>query len=217
MRVKMKHRYAAKRKYMTRSGNLVELVSVDDTFVYGLIDGVEHSWYLKGGGSLTFKSELDLIRIIKPSNKYAKDFAKLPEGYDWLAMDSDGYWWAHKSKPRLDSVGFMTDATVIEANLPPVKDWRKSLKRRQDYIVNYPVTNTTETYPCEYIPNSLITLTDIYKTKSGLSAIVLEISEKDVTSAVKIPSGFWVIMVHLLTGEYPSETKSINGYDLVKV
>ncbi len=136
---------------MTRSGKLVELFRIEDAFVFGSIDGVEHAWYLKGGFSLTFKSELDLIRITlrdsdNPSNKYTKAFADLPEGYDWLAMDENCEWFAYNSKivKGIDEWIDDVDGDVITITLPPVKNWCKSLKRRQDYIVtaerivNYP-------------------------------------------------------------------------------
>jgi len=132
MKVKMKH------QYMIRSGKLVEMIEIINSRVHGIVDCVLQHWDLKGVNTRV-NPNLDLIRITlrdsgKPTNKYAKAFVALPECYDWLAMDSDDYWWAHKSNPKMDEVAWISQGGAIEVNLPPVKNWRKSLKCRQDYI-----------------------------------------------------------------------------------
>jgi len=138
MKVKMKH------QYMTRNGLSVELdyIEVDSSSEYvvkGTLNGMQRaSWNHRGSLSTSSTSDFDLVRIITLDNKYAKVFSELPEGYDWLAMDADNTWFAHKSKPAVDDVNWVSDGigNCKYVNLPPVKNWKRSLKKRKDYIVN---------------------------------------------------------------------------------
>jgi len=138
MKIKMKH------KYMSRGGlkvtlDCIEVDSSSDYVVKGTLNGMQRaSWDIRGRWSTTATSDFDLVRIITLDNKYAKAFSELPSGYDWLAMDKNDDWFAYIRKPDASQCSWVTGSIGMPEyiNLPPVKNWKWSLRKREDYIVN---------------------------------------------------------------------------------
>ena len=77
---------------------------------------------------------LPFVPTSEPATLY--DWSKIPDGFNWCAVDSNGHVHAFTKKPRLASIGFFVcngdcvkvPASLLLAGAP--KPWRESLEQR---------------------------------------------------------------------------------------
>lgn len=133
--------------YRTRDGRKAEVKSIESIGynypVSGIMGGLEFTWRLDGSFYLTQNgSAEDLVAhwTEEPAQPTAGeiDWSKVPEGYDWVAMDSNGSWEAYNSKPRIPpNAGYWNNKPAQEGGMMlhidvpfTAPDWTQSLVQR---------------------------------------------------------------------------------------
>jgi len=102
------------------------------------------------------------------------DWSKVPEGYDWVAMDADKSWWTYTRKPDRDGRGWFAKGKAARLfNFGSHPDWTQSLVQR-------PVPEPAPYWSCaEHVPGPVCWI----ETGMGNNSLVLHVADKGIAVA----------------------------------